>query len=79
MTFHLRMIEARTLCASVGVSTGRAVAAVSGIAGTAVQAWSIMIAFGVLVAVVQLVSFAVHYHSAGCVSVCVSEAAGAGI
>ena len=75
MTYHLRMIEARTLRTPVGVVARRAVSAVPGIAGTAVQAWPIMIAFGVAIAVVQLVSFAIHYHGAGATSLCVSDAA----
>ena len=75
MTCHVRMIEARICLASVGVSTGRAVSAVSSIAGTAVQAWSIVIAGSVVVAVVQLVGFAIHYHGAGATSLCVSGAA----
>ena len=79
MTCHLHMIEAWTLSeivnASVGVIARRAVSAVSFIASTAVQAWPIMIAFGILVAVVQLVSFAVHDHGAGATSRSVSSAA----
>ena len=73
------MIEAWTLSeivnASVGVTARRAVSAVSFITSTAVQAWPIMIAFGILVAVVQLVSFAVHDHGAGATSRSVSSTA----
>ena len=77
MTFHLRMVEARIWIAPVGVSTGRAVSAVSGIAGTAVLARSIMIAGSVVVAVVQVVGLAWEYFRTSAASLCVSGATGA--
>ena len=79
MTFHLRMIEARTLCASVGVIARRAIAAVPVIAGTAVQAWSIMITRGVGITVVQVVGLAWEYFRTSAASLCVPGVAGAGI
>ena len=78
MTFHLRMVEARIWIAPVGVSTARAVSAVPGIAGAAVQAWPVVVAGSVFVAVV-LISRAYVDLGAGAASLCVSGAAGAGI
>ena len=77
MAYHLHMIEARAVRASVGVTACRAVSTVSIVAGTAVQAWSIMIAFRIWITVVQLVSFTIHYHGTGATSLCVSSAASA--
>ena len=78
MTFHLRMVEARVFRTPVGVITRRAiVSAVPGIAGTAVQAWSIMITGGVGITVVQVVGLAWEYFRTSAASLCVPVAAGA--
>ena len=79
MTCHLIMIETRTVRTPVGVVARRAVSAVSGIAGTAVLARSIMIAGSVVVAVVQVVGLAWEYFRTSAASLCVPGAAGAGI
>ena len=77
MTCHVRMIEARAVRTSVGVIARRAVPTVSGIARTAVQAWSIVIACGIGIAVVRLVSVAIEYLGARAASRSVPGAAGA--
>ena len=79
MTYHLRMIEARAVRTPVGVVTCRAVSAVPGIAGTAVQAWPIMITRGVGITVVQVIGLAWEYFRTSAASLCVSGAACAGI
>ena len=80
MACHLHMIEARTLCASVGVIARRAVVStVPGIAGTAMLAWSIVITRGVGITVVQVVGLAWEYFRTSAASLCVPVAAGAGI
>ena len=74
------MVEARIWIAPVGVSTGRAVSAVCipGIAGAAVQAWPVVVAGSVVVAVVLAILAYVDL-GAGAASLCVSGAACAGI
>ena len=78
MTCHLRMIEARTVCTPVGVVARRAVSAVPGIAGAAVQAWPVVVA-GSVRATVVLAILAWVDLGAGAASLCVSNAACAGI
>ena len=77
MTCHVRMIEAWAVRTSVRVIARRAVPTVSGIAGTAVQTWSIVIACGIGIAVVRLVSVAIEYLGARAASRSVPGAAGA--
>ena len=78
MTCHVRVIEARAAHASVGVIARRADSAVSSIAGAAVQAWPVVVAGSVVVAVVLAILAYVDL-GAGAASLCVSGAAGAGI
>ena len=72
------MIEARTVRTPVGVVARRAVSAVPGIAGAAVQAWPVVVAGSVFVAVVLTIRAYVDL-GAGAASLCVSGAACAGI
>ena len=76
MTFHLRMVEARIWIAPVGVSTARAVSAVPGIAGAAVQAWPVVVAECIGIAVVAFRIIAWKDLSAGATGEDVSKRAG---